>query len=259
MLARGFKGVDVKELQQNLTRLGFNPGPSDGIFGSKTEDAVLKFQQAYGLTVDGIVGSQSQGKIRALISGSLAGRTFIIAAGHGAGGDPGAVDGIDPTEGDNINTLEKDINLLFALEHRKKLETTGSRVIWIEQSIDYSKQSALINQKYACADLFISWHNNTGDPSARGFEDLSYGKQSPAWKLAEMICDEVKSAGIPIHGKGTWERSGLWLLRKTGIPTLIIEAGFITNPGEEVKLHDQAYRSRIVDAVMVAMLKYYSK
>ena len=50
MLARGSKGVDVKELQQNLTRLGLSPGSSDGIFGSKTEDAVLKFQQKYGLT-----------------------------------------------------------------------------------------------------------------------------------------------------------------------------------------------------------------
>jgi len=259
MLARGSRGTDVKELQQNIMRLGFNPGPADGIFGSRTEDAVLKFQQAYGLAVDGLVGPQTQGKIRALISGSLVGRTFIIAAGHGAGGDPGAVDGIDLAEEDYLHTLEKDINLLFAQEHKEKLEAKGAKVIWIEQSIDYSKQPALIKQKYPGADLFVSWHNNAGYPSASGFEDLSYGQSSPAWKLAEMIRDEVKAARIPMHGKGTWERPGLWLLRKTGIPTLIIEAGFITNPGEEVNLHDPAYRSRIVNAVMAAMLKYYSK
>jgi len=257
MLARGSRGVDVKELQQNLTKLGFNPGPADGIFGSKTEDAVLKFQQKYGLTVDGVAGPQTQGKIRVLISGSLAGRTFIVAAGHGAGRDPGAVDGINQAEGDYLYTLEKDINLLFAREHKEKLEAQGAKVICIEQCIDYSKQPALIKQKYPGADLFISWHNNAGDPKASGFEDLCYGQSSPAWKLAEMIRDEVKATGIPLHGKGTWERPGLWLLRKTGIPTLIIEAGFITNPGEEIKLHDPAYRSRIVNAVMAAMLKYY--
>ena len=269
MLARGSKGVDVKELQQNLTKLGFNIGTADGIFGNKTEDAVLKFQQKYGLAIDGVVGPQTQAKILALIAsaskqvsqvcGSLSGRTFIIAAGHGAGGDPGAVDGINPTEGDTLYTLEKDINLLFALEHKQRLEAQGAKVIWIVQSVDYSKQPALINQKYPGAVLFISWHNNAGDAKASGFEDLSYGQSSRAWRLAEMIRDEVKAVGIPLHGKGTWERPGLWLLKKTGIPTLIIEAGFITNPGEEARLHDPAYRSRIVDAVMVAMLKYYSK
>lgn len=43
-------------LQQALLGLGFNPGPLDGIYGAKTWAAVVAFQKAHGLTVDGIVG-----------------------------------------------------------------------------------------------------------------------------------------------------------------------------------------------------------
>ena len=46
----------VRVLQLRLRRLGFEPGPIDGIFGPLTQGAVLRFQDAHGLVVDGIVG-----------------------------------------------------------------------------------------------------------------------------------------------------------------------------------------------------------
>ena len=55
----GSTGEDVRYLQQSLTKLGYNPGPIDGIFGSKTETAVKSFQKAKGLVVDGIVGNNT--------------------------------------------------------------------------------------------------------------------------------------------------------------------------------------------------------
>jgi peptidoglycan hydrolase-like protein with peptidoglycan-binding domain len=55
-LKKGSKGPDVKDLQDALKALGFNPGPIDGIFGPKTEVAVKAFQTQVGITVDGIVG-----------------------------------------------------------------------------------------------------------------------------------------------------------------------------------------------------------
>ncbi|HZK71866.1 MAG TPA: L,D-transpeptidase family protein [Clostridia bacterium] len=42
-----------------MTKLGYNPGPIDGIFGSKTETAVRTFQIAKGLVMDGIVGNNT--------------------------------------------------------------------------------------------------------------------------------------------------------------------------------------------------------
>jgi hypothetical protein len=55
-LKRGSTGPEVTALQQRLLDLGFNPNGVDGIFGPGTESAVKAFQQAKGLTADGMVG-----------------------------------------------------------------------------------------------------------------------------------------------------------------------------------------------------------
>lgn len=55
-LSRGNRGPSVKTLQNLLRARGFDPGPSDGVFGKRTQDAAACFQRAAGLRVDGIVG-----------------------------------------------------------------------------------------------------------------------------------------------------------------------------------------------------------
>ncbi|MBR6707748.1 MAG: peptidoglycan-binding protein [Clostridia bacterium] len=55
-LKSGSSGDAVRELQEDLKGLGFDPGTVDGKFGTKTREAVMAFQLAYGLTADGIVG-----------------------------------------------------------------------------------------------------------------------------------------------------------------------------------------------------------
>lgn len=54
----------VRELQRILQGLGVEPGPVDGLFGPRTERAVLAFQQAHGLAVDGVVGPQTLRHLR---------------------------------------------------------------------------------------------------------------------------------------------------------------------------------------------------
>jgi peptidoglycan hydrolase-like protein with peptidoglycan-binding domain len=56
ILRPGSSGEAVRELQQALKGLGYDPGVVDGQFGSGTESAVKAFQKAQGITVDGIVG-----------------------------------------------------------------------------------------------------------------------------------------------------------------------------------------------------------
>ncbi|GAB2716614.1 peptidoglycan-binding protein [Paenibacillus thermoaerophilus] len=63
VLRVGSTGDEVKVLQRLLTKKGY-PLTADGVFGSGTEAAVKKFQQAKGLTVDGIVGSATWNKLR---------------------------------------------------------------------------------------------------------------------------------------------------------------------------------------------------
>lgn len=54
-LGMGDKGTKVRELQANLVKLGYKI-EVDGIFGTKTDEAVEKFQKSKGLTADGMVG-----------------------------------------------------------------------------------------------------------------------------------------------------------------------------------------------------------
>ena len=49
----------TQELQSRLLRLGYDPGPVDGIAGRKTREAVMAFQRKVGLTADGIVGPKT--------------------------------------------------------------------------------------------------------------------------------------------------------------------------------------------------------
>jgi peptidoglycan hydrolase-like protein with peptidoglycan-binding domain len=56
VLKRGSTDPAVLDLQNALKALGHDPGPIDGIFGAKTEDAVKAFQRAREIADDGIVG-----------------------------------------------------------------------------------------------------------------------------------------------------------------------------------------------------------
>jgi len=58
----------VLELQQALTAAGYDPGAADGTFGEQTEAAVIAFQQANGLSVDGRVGSETAAALNSALA-----------------------------------------------------------------------------------------------------------------------------------------------------------------------------------------------
>lgn len=59
VLKIGSSGTQVRTLQTKLNNWGYDAGTVDGIFGSKTQAAVKRFQQKNGLVADGIVGSKT--------------------------------------------------------------------------------------------------------------------------------------------------------------------------------------------------------
>lgn len=74
-LRLGTRGQDVKHLQERLNTLGFDAGLQDGIFGARTQQAVIQFQTSKGLESDGIVGLTTyralfdlEGRARVLIN-----------------------------------------------------------------------------------------------------------------------------------------------------------------------------------------------
>ena len=64
-LRKGDKGTQVRVLQWLLNENGHNAGTVDGIFGANTQNAVKAFQKAAGLSVDGVVGKNTWGKLLA--------------------------------------------------------------------------------------------------------------------------------------------------------------------------------------------------
>jgi len=63
VLKFGSRGEGVVHLQKALNANNFKVGTVDGIYGKKTENAVIRFQQMNGLRIDGIAGRQTQSKL----------------------------------------------------------------------------------------------------------------------------------------------------------------------------------------------------
>ena len=82
------------------------------------------------------------------------------------------------------------------------------------------------------ADYFISIHTNASEnPLARGVEAFSYSKPSRAFTLGEDIVAGIAAqTGFPYRGMKI--RPGLYVLRRTAMPAVLVELGFITNPSD---------------------------
>lgn len=70
VLKMGSSGSQVRTLQTKLNNWGYNCGTVDGIFGSKTLNAVKQFQKNNGLVVDGIVGAKTAAALGMSLSSS---------------------------------------------------------------------------------------------------------------------------------------------------------------------------------------------
>jgi len=87
VLKTGAKGSEVKELQNKLIQLGYLTGKADGVYGTKTAEAVAAFQKASKLTADGVAGAKTLSKLESTSTttkssdDSKSGSTTTAAAG----------------------------------------------------------------------------------------------------------------------------------------------------------------------------------
>lgn len=89
------------------------------------------------------------------------------------------------------------------------------------------------------ADYFISIHTNAADsPQANGTEQLVYRTAGDAYRLAEEIGENL-SENTGLRNRGVIARPGLYVLRRTAMPAVLSEIGFITNPTEAALMRDR--------------------
>ena len=88
------------------------------------------------------------------------------------------------------------------------------------------------------ADYFISIHTNAAEnPQANGSEQLVYRTAGTAYRLAEEIGKSL-SETTGLRNRGVIARPGLYVLRRTAMPAVLSEIGFITNPEEAALMRD---------------------
>lgn len=146
--------------------------------------------------------------------------SVIIDAGHG-GRDYGAVNG---------ERKEKDDNLELALMVGEILAENGVDVLYTrtEDVYDTPYEKAVIANNSG-ADYFLSIHRNASATpgSGSGIETLVYRDTGIAGEFARNINANLAELGFA--NRGVIERPGLVVLRRTSMPAMLVEAGFIDN------------------------------
>lgn len=169
--------------------------------------------------------------------------TIVIDAGHG-GSDPGAV-----YEG----RREKDDNLSLAMAVGELLSRQGVSVIYTRTTDVYQtpfEKAQMANQ--ADADFFISFHRNSSEEPSQytGVETLVYDNSGIKQTMAENINGALSELGF--RNLGVKARPGLVVLRRTKMPALLIETGFLNNEQDNT-LYDEKQEEiarAIADAVL---------
>ena len=82
------------------------------------------------------------------------------------------------------------------------------------------------------ADYFVSLHTNAAtSSSATGTEAFAFSRQSRGFALGESIL-EYLSLETGLRNRGMFTRPGLYVLKRTAMPAVLVELGFITNPSD---------------------------
>jgi N-acetylmuramoyl-L-alanine amidase len=165
-------------------------------------------------------------------------RTIVLDAGHG-GFDRGGV----PYQ----RIGEKALTLDVAQRLRGVLQSQGYRVIMTRNSdvfVPLGTRVAIANSYRGAT--FVSVHfNSSRRAGANGVETYYYRSDSAA--LAASIHRNVV-AGAPSENRGI-RRRGFFVLRRTAIPSVLVECGFLTNPTEGRLAQSSSYRQLLAERI----------
>lgn len=179
---------------------------------------------------------------------SLSAPVVVIDAGHGGhdrGGMPGQI-------------LEEKV---YALDVAKRLDSAlrraGYRTVMTRRGdyfVELDQRSSMAN-RYAGNAIFVSIHfNGASNYDAHGIETY-YASGSASRRLAYSIHYRV------IRSTGEIDRRvrsrNFSVLRKTRMPAVLCELGFLTNRSEVRKIMSSSYRQRLADAITAGIRSVY--
>ncbi len=164
--------------------------------------------------------------------------TIVIDAGHG-GYDRGGIPG--------QRIPEKEMTLDVAQRLKGRLTADGYRVVMTRESdvfVPLPTRVAIANS-YSNA-IFVCIHFNSAKRAgADGIETYFYGRGS--LPLASAVHYFV-SGGAPSANRGV-RRRGYYVLRKTKVPSVLVECGFLTNPTEAAHAQNPSYRQKLAEGI----------
>lgn len=186
-------------------------------------------------------------------TGALRGKVIVVDPGHG-GHNPGAVaNGVH----------EADVNLAVSLLLRDKLLNEGAKVVMTRQTdVSVANRNSTLGQELQtrvdiaeknAADLFVSIHANS-NPDNRINGAMTFYPQNKSSQLARDVQNALtKQTGAADKGVAP---ATFYVLRKTSMPSILVEAGFLTNKQEAMKLKDSSYQNEIAQGVFNGIVSY---
>ena len=188
------------------------------------------------------------------------GPCVVIDAGHG-GDDPGKI-GINGAK-------EKDVNLSIARRVKAYLEKEDIRVIMTRETEDglydadashkkvqdMKRRIAIIEE--TAPDLTVSIHQNSyPEEYVHGAQVFYYEGSVEGQELADKIQKRLIEGADPGNKRQIKANSSYYLLKKTKIPIVIVECGFLSNRTEAEALCSDEYQDRIAWEITLGILQY---
>ena len=193
----------------------------------------------------------------------ISNRIIGIDPGHG-GVDPGAVG--------RTGVLEDEINLEIGLKLKRLIEQSGGIVIMTREEDKglYTEKSSTLREKKtedlfnrkdliesAGCEIFVSIHMNSFTNSKySGSQTFYYDGNPENEKLASIIHEELRNVLDKDNRRAAAIRDDVFLIKELGIPSVLVEAGFLSNPEEERLLQTEEYQEKIAWAIYVGIMKY---
>ena len=193
------------------------------------------------------------------VTGNTGKKCVVIDAGHG-GNDPGKI-GVD-------DSREKDLNLVIAGKVKRILEQQDIDVIMTRETDtglyeedasnkkvqDLKKRVSIINENQP--DCVISIHQNSYHEKNVFGAQVFYYKTSIEGEKAAAVIQEALQEVNPENTKKIKANDTYYLLKKTEVPTVIVECGFLSNYAEAEKLVSEDYQKKVAEAVTKGILQY---